>query len=116
MENRGIPPAHKHLNFCQLYGMSDHLSFNLKQAGFNVAKYVPYGEVGEVPGFGQGAGFEVFGDGEEFRCGGGEGVAGSVVAVVLIFAEAYPSFYGEGGAEALGVEWGAKGVLFYFAG
>ena len=28
--------------------MSDHLSFNLKSVGFNVAKYVPYGEVEEV--------------------------------------------------------------------
>ncbi len=34
--------------FSQLYGMSDHISFNLAYAGFNVAKYVPYGPVKSV--------------------------------------------------------------------
>lgn len=34
--------------FSQLYGMSDHISFNLAHAGFNVAKYVPYGPVKSV--------------------------------------------------------------------
>ncbi len=43
-----IPRNHPHLNFCQLYGMSDHLTFNLAEAGFNVAKYVVYGHVKEV--------------------------------------------------------------------
>ena len=28
--------------------MSDHISFNLANAGYNVAKYVPYGPVKEV--------------------------------------------------------------------
>lgn len=31
--------------FSQLYGMSDHLSFNLAYHGFKASKYVPYGEV-----------------------------------------------------------------------
>ena len=44
----GIPKQHRHLNFCQLYGMSDHITFNLAAAGYNVAKYVPYGPVREV--------------------------------------------------------------------
>jgi proline dehydrogenase len=28
--------------------MSDHISFNLSNAGFNVAKYLPYGPIREV--------------------------------------------------------------------
>ncbi len=34
--------------FSQLYGMSDHISFNLANEGYNVAKYVPYGPVKHV--------------------------------------------------------------------
>lgn len=45
---RGIDKNHPNLNFCQLYGMSDHLTFNMSNAGFNVAKYVPYGQIREV--------------------------------------------------------------------
>lgn len=44
----GIVKNHPHLNFCQLFGMSDNLTFNLAEEGFNVAKYVPYGPVKEV--------------------------------------------------------------------
>jgi proline dehydrogenase len=43
-----LPKDHAHLNFCQLLGMSDHLTFNLGKAGFNVAKYLVYGPVEEV--------------------------------------------------------------------
>ncbi len=32
----------------QLLGMSDHISYNLAAAGYNVAKYVPFGPVREV--------------------------------------------------------------------
>jgi proline dehydrogenase len=34
--------------FSQLYGMSDHISFNLADQGYNVAKYVPYGPVKNI--------------------------------------------------------------------
>lgn len=43
-----IPRDHKHLNFCQLYGMSDNITFNLAAKGYNVAKYMPYGSVQDV--------------------------------------------------------------------
>ena len=31
--------------FSQLLGMSDHISYNLSVANYNVSKYVPYGPV-----------------------------------------------------------------------
>ena len=48
MELKGIEPKHPHVYFSQLLGMSDNLSFNLSNAGYNVAKYVPYGPVKAV--------------------------------------------------------------------
>ncbi len=45
---RKLPRDHAHLNFCQLQGMSDYITFNLSQSGFNTAKYVVYGPVREV--------------------------------------------------------------------
>ncbi|HFB99666.1 MAG TPA: proline dehydrogenase, partial [Phaeodactylibacter sp.] len=48
IHKKGIQKDHAALNFCQLYGMSDNLTFNLAAAGYNVAKYVVYGQVKEV--------------------------------------------------------------------
>lgn len=48
MESNGIAPNDSRIYFSQLYGMSDNLSFNLAAAGYNVAKYVPYGPVKHV--------------------------------------------------------------------
>ena len=44
----GVPNNHPHVYFSQLLGMSDHISYNLSNKGYNVAKYVPYGPVKEV--------------------------------------------------------------------
>ncbi|NQD70786.1 proline dehydrogenase [Sphingobacterium shayense] len=46
--DRDISPKNPHIFFAQLLGMSDNLSFNLAGAGFNVAKYMPYGPVKSV--------------------------------------------------------------------
>jgi proline dehydrogenase len=46
--DKNLPRSHPHLNFCQLLGMSDNITYNLSAAGFNVAKYVVYGPVREV--------------------------------------------------------------------
>lgn len=48
MQQKNINPQNKHIYFSQLLGMSDHISYNLANAGYNVAKYVPYGPVREV--------------------------------------------------------------------
>ena len=44
----GLAKDDKRIWFAQLYGMSDHISYNLADAGYNVAKYVPYGPVKKV--------------------------------------------------------------------
>lgn len=38
----------KRLWFGQLFGMSDHISYNLAKEGYNVAKYLPFGPVRDV--------------------------------------------------------------------
>lgn len=48
LDSKQIRHNHDHVYFSQLLGMSDHLSFNLAAAGYNVAKYVPYGPVKAV--------------------------------------------------------------------
>jgi proline dehydrogenase len=48
MNEKGIPHADTRIYFSQLYGMSDHISYNLAADGYKVSKYVPYGPVKEV--------------------------------------------------------------------
>ncbi len=48
MLDRGILVDDPRIWFGQLYGMSDHISFNLGIRGYNVAKYLPFGPVRDV--------------------------------------------------------------------
>ncbi len=48
MADHAIANSDKRVFFSQLLGMSDHISYNLTLAGYNVAKYVPYGPIKEV--------------------------------------------------------------------
>lgn len=48
MDEKDIARNHPHAWFSQLMGMSDHISYNLADAGYNVSKYIPYGPVRSV--------------------------------------------------------------------
>jgi len=48
MELHKISKDDPRVYFAQLYGMSDHISFNLANAGYNVVKYVPFGRIETV--------------------------------------------------------------------
>ena len=48
MEKYKITKQDNNVWFGQLYGMSDHISFNLAASGYNVAKYIPFGPVKDV--------------------------------------------------------------------
>lgn len=48
MAEKGLKENNDSIWFGQLYGMSDHISFNLAANGYNVAKYLPFGPVRDV--------------------------------------------------------------------
>ncbi len=48
MEDKGISLDDKRIWFSQLYGMSDHISYNLARKGYNAVKLVPFGPVRDV--------------------------------------------------------------------
>jgi proline dehydrogenase len=48
LDKKKINHKNPHVYFSQLLGMSDNLSFNLADAHYNVAKYVPYGPIKAV--------------------------------------------------------------------
>ncbi|XP_076888433.1 proline dehydrogenase 2, mitochondrial-like [Bidens hawaiensis] len=44
----GITKDSEKLEFASLYGMADAMTFGLKNAGFNVSKYLPFGPVDQI--------------------------------------------------------------------
>ena len=48
MDAKGLSRNDPRVWFGQLYGMSDHISYNLASEGYNVAKYIPFGPVKDV--------------------------------------------------------------------
>lgn len=48
MEDKKIAINDEKVWFSQLYGMSDHISYNLAKKGYNAAKLVPFGPVRDV--------------------------------------------------------------------
>ncbi|WP_418603890.1 proline dehydrogenase family protein [Hwangdonia sp.] len=48
MQEHGLENNDPRVWFGQLYGMSDHISYNLADRGYNVAKYMPFGPVRDV--------------------------------------------------------------------
>jgi proline dehydrogenase len=48
LKEKGLPYNHPHIHFSQLFGMSDHITFNLAKAGCSVSKYLPFGPIEDV--------------------------------------------------------------------
>ena len=48
LQTNSISKSDSRIWFGQLYGMSDNISYNLAQNGYNVAKYLPFGPVRDV--------------------------------------------------------------------
>jgi proline dehydrogenase len=48
MEKYGLPLNDPRIQFSQLFGMSDNITFNLAKAGCHVSKYLPFGPIKDV--------------------------------------------------------------------
>ena len=48
MKSHNVDYGNQKIWFGQLYGMSDNISFNLANEGFNAIKYLPFGPIKEV--------------------------------------------------------------------
>ena len=44
----GLSNNSNNIHFSQLYGMGDHITFNMAVLGYNVSKYLPFGPINEV--------------------------------------------------------------------
>ncbi len=45
IDEKGLSRNQPGIYFSQLYGMSDHITYNLAENGYNVVKYLPYGKI-----------------------------------------------------------------------
>jgi len=48
MGEKHMPTNFDRVHFSQLFGMGDHITFNMAIKGYNVSKYLPFGPIGEV--------------------------------------------------------------------
>ena len=48
LQEKGLALNHSHVHFSQLYGMSDHITYNLAKRGYSVSKYLPFGPIEDV--------------------------------------------------------------------
>ena len=48
MEDNNLQKNDARIHFSQLLGMSDHITYNLAEAGYNVSKYIPFGPIKEM--------------------------------------------------------------------
>lgn len=48
LKKKNLSLDHPHVHFSQLYGMSDHITFNLAKEGYSVSKYLPFGPIKDV--------------------------------------------------------------------
>lgn len=48
LSKKGIKRQHPHILTAQLFGMGDHITFNMAKEGYNTNKYLPFGPVKEL--------------------------------------------------------------------
>jgi len=48
MAQMSLPNNFNKIHFSQLFGMGDHITFNMSLKGYNVSKYLPFGPISEV--------------------------------------------------------------------
>ena len=48
LAEKNIPYSHPHICVSQLYGMGDHITYNMASLGINCTKYIPFGPLVDV--------------------------------------------------------------------